>query len=74
VDRSICIAWAENKQCIVCEEHCPVAEKAIKLKRDIVAGSEVLKPLVDGNLCVGCGTCQNKCPTRPIRAIRVSPF
>ncbi len=74
VDRSICIAWAENKQCVVCEEHCPVADKAIKLKKDIVDGREVLKPLVDGDLCVGCGTCQNKCPVRPVRAIRVTPF
>ena len=74
VDRSICIAWAENKQCVVCEEHCPVADKAIKLKKDIVGGREVLKPLVDGDLCVGCGTCQNKCPVRPVRAIRVNPF
>lgn len=74
VDRSICIAWAEEKQCIVCEEHCPIPEKAIKLKRDLTGGREVLKPLVDGNLCVGCGTCQNKCPTRPVRAIKVTPF
>lgn len=74
IDRSICIAWAEEKQCIVCEEHCPVPEKAIKLKRDLAGGREVLKPVVDGNLCVGCGACQNKCPTRPVRAIRVAPF
>ena len=74
VDRSICIAWAENRQCIVCEEHCPIPDKAIKLKRETLDGRGVLKPLVDGNLCVGCGTCQNKCPTRPVRAIRVMPF
>ena len=74
VDRSICIAWAGNGQCVVCEEHCPVADKAIKLKKDIVDGREVLRPLVDGDLCVGCGTCQNKCPVRPVRAIRVNPF
>ncbi|MFA5339699.1 MAG: 4Fe-4S binding protein [Candidatus Omnitrophota bacterium] len=74
VDRSICIAWAGNKQCVVCEEHCPVAEKAIKLKRETINGVEVLRPLVDGNLCVGCGACQNKCPVRPVRAIRVAPF
>lgn len=74
VDRSICIAWAEDKQCLVCEENCPVAEKAIKLKRDPAAGGEAPRPLVDGTLCVGCGRCQNKCPTRPIRAIRVIPF
>jgi ferredoxin len=65
IDRSICIAWAENKECIVCEEHCPVADKAIKLTG--------LRPYVDHRLCVGCGICQNKCPTRPVRAIKVSP-
>lgn len=65
IDRSVCIAWAENKECIVCEEHCPAADKAIKLIG--------LKPYVDNRLCVGCGICQNKCPTRPVRAIKVSP-
>ena len=59
---------------MVCEEHCPTPDKAIKLKRDTVKGKEVLRPLVDGNLCVGCGICQTKCPTSPIRAIRVTPF
>ena len=74
IDRSICIAWAENKGCIVCEEHCPVSDKAIKLiEYRIDADKTVLRPYVDPRLCVGCGICQNKCPTRPVRAIRVSP-
>lgn len=74
IDRSICIPWKENRQCVVCEEHCPTPDKAIKLKTDIVDGVTVLRPLVDGNLCVGCGICQTKCPTSPIRSIKVSPF
>lgn len=74
VDRSICIPWVENRQCVVCEEHCPTPDKAIKLKKDIVSDAAVLRPLVDGNLCVGCGICQTKCPTRPRRAIKVLPF
>lgn len=72
VNRSICIAWSQNAQCMVCEEHCPVPGKAIKAKREMIGGREVLKPLVDAGLCVGCGICQNKCPCRPVRAIRVS--
>jgi len=68
VDRSKCLAWSQNTQCIVCEEHCPVANKAIK----IVEGG-VLKPFVDPELCIGCGICQNKCPARPERAIKVLP-
>ena len=71
IDHSLCIPWAQGKECIVCEEHCPVADKAIRTRRDPVTG--VLKPYVDEKLCVGCGICQNKCPVRPVRAIRVTP-
>ena len=71
VDRSICLAWAHNEQCIVCEEHCPVADKAIKLEIVRINGREVYRPVVDPALCIGCGICQNKCPVSPLRAIRV---
>lgn len=72
VDRSICLPWKENKECIVCMEHCPVPDKAIKA--DASGGiSSLIKPVVDKTLCVGCGICQTKCPVRPMRAIRVSP-
>jgi len=75
VDRSVCISWAHGKECLVCEEHCPVAEKAIKVERHLgAAGVVVGAPVVDPNLCVGCGICQNKCPARPDRAIRVAPL
>ncbi|MBD3295935.1 MAG: 4Fe-4S binding protein [Candidatus Omnitrophica bacterium] len=73
VHRHICIAWRDNAECIVCEEHCPVKEKAIKVDVITVDGREVKRPVVDTSLCVGCGICQNKCPVRPERAIRVSP-
>jgi ferredoxin len=73
VDRSICIAWAYNQECLVCEEHCPISDKAIKIVEEVVMGNVVKKPVVDPNLCVGCGICQNKCPVRPVRAIKVSP-
>jgi MauM/NapG family ferredoxin protein len=72
VDKSICIAWAQHKDCLVCEEHCPVAEKAIKTTTGDT-GDGVLKPVVDPALCIGCGTCQSRCPVRPVRAIRVIP-
>ena len=72
VDRSTCIAWAENKQCLVCEEHCPVPSKAINIERHQVGSRTIGKPVVDTSLCIGCGICQYKCPVRPVRAIRVS--
>ncbi|MFH0772154.1 MAG: 4Fe-4S binding protein [Candidatus Omnitrophota bacterium] len=74
VNCSICLAWAEKQQCLVCQEYCPVLEKAIKIDEAIIDGITVLRPVVDKNLCVGCGICQNKCPVRPVRAIKVSPL
>jgi MauM/NapG family ferredoxin protein len=73
VDRPICLAWEHKTECLVCEEHCPVANKAIKIVKENVGGKVIGKPVVDPELCVGCGICQNKCPVRPVRAIRISP-
>ena len=66
-DRSRCIPWKGESNCIVCEEHCPTPEKAIKLREEQVTtlSGEIIKikrPYVDENLCVGCGICENKCP------------
>lgn len=71
IDRSICIPWAYGKECIVCQEHCPVDQKAIKLELEATGNAFVSKPYIDTNLCIGCGICQNKCPVRPVRAIKV---
>jgi MauM/NapG family ferredoxin protein len=73
VDRSICIAWEYKQQCLVCEEHCPISEKAIKIENENILGTVIGKPVVDRELCVGCGICQTKCPVRPVRAIKVDP-
>ncbi len=56
---------------MVCEEHCPVADKAIKIEEEMVDGIRILKPHVDEGLCMGCGISQNKCLVRPQRVIRV---
>lgn len=74
VNRQICMAWAQNKECIVCEEHCPIPKKAIKLIVPKDTEKKVLRPLVEPSLCIGCGICQYKCPMRPIRAIIVYPI
>jgi len=71
VNRSICLAWEHKEECIVCEEHCPVPDKAIKLIEEVVKGKKIFKPYVDKNMCIGCAICQNKCPVRPARAIIV---
>jgi MauM/NapG family ferredoxin protein len=71
IDRKLCIPWKKKKNCIVCEEHCPVYDKAIKLKKVKIGDKIVLRPYINQNLCTGCGICQTKCPVRPKRAIKV---
>jgi len=73
IDKGICIPWSQGRECIVCEEHCPVPTKAIKTYEEVIGGKKIKKPYVDASLCVGCGICQNKCPTGAARAIRVIP-
>jgi MauM/NapG family ferredoxin protein len=73
INRSICLPWASRIECSVCEEHCPIPAKAIKLTKVEINGKRLSRPAVDPSLCVGCGICQHKCPARPKRAIKVSP-
>ena len=37
IDRNRCLPWAENKECLVCQEVCPLPQKAILLQK---AGEE----------------------------------
>ena len=76
IDRERCIPWAEGLDCIVCEEMCPIPEKAIELKEEPVInkyGEEVtvLRPRVVADLCIGCGICEYQCPLDGESAIRV---
>jgi MauM/NapG family ferredoxin protein len=76
IDHNRCLAWADHTNCIVCEEMCPLPQKAISLDKSQVAlpdGSvvEVLQPVVDRETCIGCGNCENKCPVQGDAAIRV---
>jgi polyferredoxin len=76
IDENVCVVYAEDTNCLVCEEFCPVPEKAIKIVSEVkmVNGKpvELRYPVVNPSLCIGCGVCQVNCPTRPQRAITVS--
>ncbi len=68
-NKKICIPYAKGDNCIVCEEHCPVPEKAIRVKEGIVKGKKVMLPYIVTDLCIGCAICELKCPTAPDKGI-----
>jgi MauM/NapG family ferredoxin protein len=78
IDQRRCIPWSEGRECIVCEEMCPVPQKAIHLNgagmgnRGGRAGGVAL-PRVREELCIGCGICEHQCPVAGEAAIRVFP-
>jgi polyferredoxin len=77
VDRSRCLPWVGQSDCIVCEEHCPTWSKAIffREERTRTARGEwnvFKKPYIDEELCVGCGICETKCPLADRAAVLVT--
>ena len=76
VNRDRCLPWAQATPCIICEEMCPVPEKAIELEEAEVtdaAGQPLIvqRPHVVAEQCIGCGICEFKCPVDGPAAIRV---
>jgi Pyruvate/2-oxoacid:ferredoxin oxidoreductase delta subunit len=77
LDRSRCLPYAYDRECMVCEEHCPVSPKAIFFLSQEVqtrnGKTAVLKqPRVDPDRCTGCGICENVCVFKDRAAIRVT--
>ncbi len=70
IDRSRCIAWEQQKLCLICDEICPFA--AIDFKLVVDAEGESKRPFVNEDVCTGCGLCEMKCPVEGRSAILVS--
>ncbi len=76
VNRSACYTYADGYNCAVCEEHCPVPEKAIRFREVEVYNfrgklKKVKQIYVVPDLCIGCGICENVCPRTDAPAIAV---
>ena len=60
-----CIVYKDETSCGACSEHCPTQALAMVPYKD---GLTI--PLVDKDICVGCGGCEYVCPTVP-RAVHI---
>jgi len=79
IDRNRCLPWASNTPCIVCQEMCPIPDKAIVLSgqhlitRPDGTQDYLARPRVVAKRCIGCGICEYKCPVEGTAAIVVLP-
>jgi MauM/NapG family ferredoxin protein len=73
IDELACVVYQKGINCLVCEEVCPLPEKAVRYELRESPGAEPLKlPKVVDSRCIGCGICEAKCPAEPL-AIKVYP-
>lgn len=76
LDKNHCLPFVEGVNCLVCEEHCPIPQKAIRaetVRAVDAAGREFVlrKPYVVASLCTGCGICEHVCPLEGKSGIEV---
>lgn len=68
--RENCIPLTDGQNCGNCARHCPAG--AISMVPSLPSDSNSIKiPVVNVEKCIGCGTCENLCPARPLSAIYV---
>jgi len=76
IDRDHCIAL-RGMRCEVCYRVCPLIDKAIRIKYSLRENDRrhaIFEPVIDGEHCVGCGICEERCViSDPVVAIRVRP-
>ena len=63
--RENCIVITQKTECGACSEHCPT--KAVNM----VLENGLHIPVVNADLCVGCGACEYACPSLPHKSIYV---
>ena len=65
-----CIVNSDNQKCGNCARHCPTG--AIQMvPKDANDPKSLQIPVVNTERCIGCGACENLCPSRPFSAIYV---
>ena len=73
VDYDLCVVNRDGVHCGNCARHCPVG--AINMVKKNPDDEKSLRiPSVNEEKCIGCGACENLCPSRPISAITVNGY
>lgn len=65
-----CIPLTDGVECGNCARHCPSGAITM-VASDETSGSAPKIPVVNTEKCIGCGACENLCPSRPFSAIYV---
>jgi MauM/NapG family ferredoxin protein len=66
--KEMCLVWAQDKLCLICDEICPY--DAIVFRT--IDGYR--RPFVVASRCNGCGYCEQRCPVEGESAIVVAPI
>lgn len=66
--KEMCLVWAQDKLCLICDEICPY--DAIVFRT--IDGYR--RPFVIASRCNGCGYCEQRCPVEGDSAIVVVPI
>ncbi|MFC1584971.1 4Fe-4S binding protein [Fibrobacterota bacterium] len=72
INKDKCLPWEQTKECLVCDEVCPYNAITTKLMDTPYGPYKV--PVVDEDLCLGCGLCEEHCPIFDEAAIVVFKF
>ena len=69
-----CVVLTDHVSCGNCARHCPagaISMEPMEALWDGVSDNLPVVPVVNTERCIGCGACENICPSRPFPAIYV---
>ncbi len=73
VDYDLCVVNRDGVHCGNCARHCPVGAISM-VRKDPQDENSPRIPSVNEEKCIGCGACENLCPSRPVSAITVNGY